>query len=152
MSPEYFLWTSSIDRFPTNKQISSWEIFKRFLSLNGKQICKFVISSKNSFELKQSAYWSVGCLGPWVRGPSDKVWLSAADGWAREANTWLADWQILSTNFGKHWCAKLANIVVKCQQILSQSFTLGKLASRLTKPTHRIQMACWGLVWWLVRQ
>ena len=54
------------------------------------------ISNPNSFMLQQRTYWSSGFS---VRGPSDKVWLSRADGWAGEANTWLPDWQILSTHF-----------------------------------------------------
>ena len=89
--------------------------------------------------------WNIDSVG--YSAPSDKVWLSAADGWAREANTWLlADWKILSTNFAKYWCSPSPQILSSNADKYCRNPS--HEGDWLPKPSHRIQMASWRLVWY----
>ena len=98
--PKFWEWDKLISRKPKWPRILQKVPSANYFDFEWKPIWKEHhlqnISNPNSFMLQQRTYWSSGFS---VRGPSDKVWLSRADGWAGEANTWLPDWQILSTHF-----------------------------------------------------
>ena len=117
LSRKYFLWTSAVDRFPTNKQISSWEIFKRFLCLYGKQ-----------FVQRGEIFWIRNKAICWMLG-SVRQSMIVCRGWVSKRGKYLTAGR-LTNIVDKFWQTLMrvrpANIVVKCQQILSQSFTWGR--------------------------
>ena len=105
-----------------------WKLTQIFLSPNsfelGQRLFPEIVnhpktSLGNNFELQQRAYWCVVCSRPWAVRQSMIVcrgWVSKRGKYLTGRLTNIVDkfWQILMR--------KAAN-VVKCQQILSQSFT-----------------------------
>ena len=96
LSRKYFLWTSAVDRFPTNKQISSWEIFKRFLCLYGKQ-----------FVQRGEIFWIRNKAICWMLS-SVRQSMIVCRGWVSKRGKYLTGrlTNIVDKFCRKHWCAR----------------------------------------------